>query len=248
MSKGFEDCFFVAPEGVASGRVTITGGEAKHITTVLRRRPGELITVADGRGHRFRIELTSCGSSEVVGEIRETEEFLREGPELWLGVGLIRTPRMDVLVEKCTELGVHTIVPLRTKRSLSSKGVSETRLVRWERIAAAAMTQSTRLFLPQILEPVLVEGFLEAMGPGSAVLLADHLGGSMGGVEKSLLYAPRIGGCVGPEGGFSPEEMGCLIKAGAVPVSLGQARLRTETAAMALLDRLSFLMEQSSSS
>jgi 16S rRNA (uracil1498-N3)-methyltransferase len=242
--KRFEDSFFVKPDAVTEDTVTITGGEAKHIAAVLRRRPGDGIIVIDGRGRRYEIELTSCTSAEIVGAIKGVEEFLPEGPELWIAVGLIRTPRMDVLVEKCTELGVHTMVPLRTRRSLSSKGVSDARLARWERVAAAAMTQSSRLFLPRVCEPVSVEGFIDLVGAKASLFLADPLGGSMEGVDRALLSAEVVAGCVGPEGGFSPDEIGSLVNAGALPVSLSRARLRTETAAMALLDRLSFLAER----
>jgi len=241
--KRFDDCFFVAPEGVSENSVTICGSEAKHIATVLRRRPGDFVTLVDGRGRRYRVELTSCSAAEVLGDIRETEEFSQEGPELWIAVGLIRTPRMDVLVEKCTELGVHAVVPLRTKRSLSSKGVSDSRLARWERIATAAMTQSARLFRPRVLEPLSVEGLIQRVGGGAAVFLADPLGRGLVSAHRKLLSAGRVVGCVGPEGGFSPEEMGILVKAGAVPVSLGKARLRAETAAVVLLDRVNLLLE-----
>ncbi len=245
--KTFEESFFVAPEAVAEGVVTFGEGEAKHLANVLRRRPGDVITAVDGRGRRYRVELTSCAPEEVVGSIKNVEEFAREGPQLWVAVGLIRTPRMDVVVEKCTELGVHTIVPLKTKRSLSPKGVSDARLSRWRRIAAAAMTQSARVFLPCVGEPVSVERFVDSLGERASLFLADPHGRCMGTVDEGFLSREVVAGCVGPEGGFSPDEMGCLVSAGAVPVSLGKARLRTETAAVAVVDRLCFLLERRTS-
>jgi len=239
-----EECFFAPPESFSQGSLTIRGPEAKHIAVVLRRRPGDIIRVLDGCGVRYSVELTECTSDAIRGHIREKEESLPRTPELWLAAGIIRANRMDLLVEKCTELGAHAIVPVFTKRSLSSKGVSDSRLARWQRISVGAMTQTARLFLPKVWSPVSLEELVGMAGGDATLLLAHPSGKSMHSLRENDLSRARVVTCVGPEGDFTPVELEFLIKHEAIPVSLGETTLRAETAAMAVLDRLNFLLER----
>jgi 16S rRNA (uracil1498-N3)-methyltransferase len=151
---------------------------------------------------------------------------------------------MDLLVEKCTELGAHAIVPVFTKRSLSSKGVSDSRLARWQRISVGAMTQTARLFLPKVCSPVSLEELVGMAGGNATLLLAHPSGKSMHSLRENDLSRARVVTCVGPEGDFTPVELEFLTRHGAIPVSLGETTLRAETAAMAVLDRLNFLLER----
>lgn len=239
--KGFGEVFYVSPDAFSGSRVFIRGAEARHISVVLRRKPGEVIDVVDGHGAKYRIELVQCRASEVVGEILDSQRSERPRPELWVAAGLIRAPRMDELVERCTELGATAVVPLSTSRSLPAKGVSEQRILRWQRIAASAMTQSGRLFLPRVFAPAPVGSLRELAGETAAFILADPSGQDLLLVKARALTAGRLVACVGPEGGFAPEEVGALISFGATAVTLGRARLRTETAAAAIVDRLGLL-------
>jgi 16S rRNA (uracil1498-N3)-methyltransferase len=243
-SEYLEECFFAPPESFGEGCLTIIGSEAKHIAVVVRRRPGDTIGVLDGRGGRYTIELTECSPDSIRGQIIKKEEFSPRTPELWLAVGIIRSTRMDLLVEKCIELGAQVIVPVCVKRSLSPKGVSDSRLARWRRISIGAMTQSGRVFLPTVWRPISLEELFLAAGKDATFLLAHPSGKSMHSLKVRDLSRTRIVACVGPEGDFTPGELESLIKHDALPVSLGQARLRAETAAMAILDRLDFISEQ----
>lgn len=238
----FGESFYAPPDSIHGSTVVIGGPEAKHIAVVLRRRPGDVLSVVDGEGAKHVVELTECAPGRVAGEIRSTERVQAPAPELWVAVGLIRATRMDGLVEKCSELGARAIVPLLTSRSLSARGVSGARLDRWRRIAAGAMTQSARLFLPRVHEPVPMEALAGAAGRDSAFVVADPSGGSLLELKLDELRKPRLIACVGPEGGFTPEEVLHLLSLAAERVSLGSARLRTETAAAALVDRLAFLL------
>ncbi|MFH0778090.1 MAG: 16S rRNA (uracil(1498)-N(3))-methyltransferase [Candidatus Eisenbacteria bacterium] len=239
----FEESFFVAPEGIGEEEIEISGTEARHISVVLRRRPGDLLAVVDGRGGRYKAEIAEADPGRVTARITHRERVECPKPEIWLGLALIRTSRMDTAVEKCCELGARVIAPLRTRRSLSAKGVSEQRVARWQRLAVSALTQSSGAFLAEVQRPSSLQEFLERAGRDSKVFLADPSGKPMHAVRASELEGPRIAGCVGPEGGFCPEEIELLLRFGAVPVSLGPRRLRTETAAMCLLDRLMCLTE-----
>jgi 16S rRNA (uracil1498-N3)-methyltransferase len=239
-----EECFFAPPESFGEGSLTIRGPEAKHSAVVLRSRPGDIISVLDGCGAKYSVELTECSPDAIRGRIGEKEEFSPRTPELWLAAGIIRANRMDLLIEKCTELGAQAIVPVSTRRSLSSKGVSDSRLARWQRISIGAMTLTGRVFLPRVCKPVSLEELVGMAGEDATVLLAHPSGKSMHSLRESDLSRGRVVACVGPEGDFTPGELEFLMKHHAVPVSLGQATLRAETAAMAVLDRLNFLLEQ----
>jgi 16S rRNA (uracil1498-N3)-methyltransferase len=238
----FGESFYVPARLIDGRTVTIDGPGARHVCVVLRRRPGELIYVVDGEGARHRVELTECGPARVVGQISSSERTPAAEPELWLAVGLIRATRMDMLVEKCSEVGARAIVPMLTSRSLSANGVSPARLDRWRRIAAGAMTQSARVFLPHVHEPTPLSSLADVTGRDAPILLADPRGKSLLSVNLDCLRARKLVACVGPEGGFTPEETVHLMSQSATPVSLGKARLRTETAAAVLLDRLGFLL------
>jgi len=242
--RGFEECFFSPPQSLEGDCITITGPEAKHIAVVLRRRPGDSITVVNGCGSRFEIELTHCASDAIKGRVTKKDEFAPGKPELWLAVGIIKSARMDFLVEKCVELGVSAIVPVSTKRSLSWKGVSQAKLERWRRISIGAMTQSARVFLPKVLDPIPLEELFGTIGKDAGLFLAHRSGKSMQALRENELSKDRLVACVGPEGDFTPEEIELLAKNDAIAVALGRARLRVETAAMAVLDRLSFILER----
>lgn len=241
-SRRFGESFYAPPEASDGNRIVIDGPEARHIAVVLRRRPGELLDFVDGEGARHRVELTECGPARVTGEIRTSERVSAPRPELWVAVGLIRATRMDDLVEKCAELGARAVVPLLTSRSLCARGVSPARLDRWRRIAVGAMTQSARLFLPRVHEPVPVQSLAEVAGEDSAFLVGDPSGGSLLSVRLEALKKDRLVACVGPEGGFTPDEVIYLMGLAATRVSLGHARLRTETAAAVMVDRMAFLL------
>ncbi|MCX5801142.1 MAG: 16S rRNA (uracil(1498)-N(3))-methyltransferase [Candidatus Eisenbacteria bacterium] len=243
-ARCLEECFFAPPQSFGEGSLAITGSEARHIAVVLRRRPGDAVCVLDGRGGRYSVELTECSPEMIRGRIIEKQEFSPRTPEIWLAAGIIRAARMDLLVEKCTEVGVGTIFPVFTKRSLSSKGVSDSRLARWQRISVGAMTQCARVFLPEVRKPVSLEELFGVIGTDATVLLAHPSGKSMHLLNENDLSRARVVACVGPEGDFTAAEIEFLIRHDAIPVSLGEVVLRAETAAVVVLDRLNFLLER----
>lgn len=239
-----EDCFFAPPESFDGDRITIKGSEARHISVVIRRRQGDIVAVIDGRGGRYKVELIDCTAEMIVGRVIGKEEFSPDLPELWIAPGIIKSNRMDLLVEKCTELGAAVIVPVSTKRSLSSKTVSDLKLTRWQRISTGAMTQSSRVFLPRVCQATSLEELFRMAGDDSTLLFAHSSGKSMHLLRERDLSRKRIVACIGPEGDFTQAELEFLIKSDAIPVSLGRVRLRAETAAMAVLDRLNFIFER----
>ncbi len=232
--------FLVSPENVEGDRITIKGKEVHHLRNVLRLRRGERVTCFDGKGreYRGRIERISAAQAEV--RIEKVAERKKESSlKITLAQSLIRSHKMDLVVQKCTELGVFEIIPLRTERSLINldEAKRKARRERWQRLAEAAAKQSGRVQIPTITEVRDFSSLLETAGDfdlkiiswedeGDGKSFRDALTKRLSPPEKILLL-------IGPEGGFSAGEVAGAGKAGLLPISLGPRILRSETAAIA---------------
>jgi len=228
--------FYVDPKNVEKDSLRIEGDEAKHICLALRKREGEIIEVVDGEGMKYQVQVTAKGKDWVQGKIisqtrKENEPFT----ELTLAQALIKGVRMDFLVEKVTEIGVCSIIPLITGKSLiklekGSKVIS--RVNRWNRIAISGMKQSLRSKLPEIQNPVSFQELLAKVKDYDLSLIACQTKGSkfLKEILEGKKRLKKVLLLVGPESGFTQEEMDISFKSGIIPVSLGPRRLRSETA------------------
>lgn len=234
--------FYVPPSRVAPPRLTIDGEEFQHLTHVMRRVPGDEIRVVDGKGNVYDARIMDLLKREAHCEIT-AHSVMENEPErsVTLAVGILKNgSRFDFLVEKATELGVGSIVPLATKRTIPHHARND----RWQKLAIAAMKQSGRCVLPHVFPLTPFDRFVAGFeGAGNAsgvseapVRLIPHEKETTRALREAL---PGMTGdiviCIGPEGGFSDEEVERAERAGFVPVSLGPRRLRTETAAIAAL-------------
>jgi len=219
---------FHCPDLVAD-LVELPEEEAHHAVSVLRLKVGDRIGLLDGQGVSARADLVEVGKRRVVAEIRERT---LHAPERAARIHLAVAPtkqmdRYEWFVEKAVEIGVDRITPLITNRSERSK----MRVDRLHRVAVSAMKQSQRTWLPQIDEPIKLDEFL------STELPQQRFFGWCEGERTSLMqaYEPtsEVLLLIGPEGDFTSEEADQLRKEGSCAVSLGEARLRTETAALA---------------
>jgi len=219
---------FHCPDLVAD-LVELPEEEAHHAVSVLRLKVGDRIGLLDGQGVSARADLVEVGKRRVVAEIRERT---LHAPERAARIHLAVAPtkqmdRYEWFVEKAVEIGVDRITPLITNRSERSK----MRVDRLHRVAVSAMKQSRRTWLPQIDEPIKLDEFL------STELPQQRFFGWCEGERTSLMqaYEPtsEVLLLIGPEGDFTSEEADQLRKEGSCAVSLGEARLRTETAALA---------------
>lgn len=220
--------FFVEPSDITAGVVRIRGDEAHHAYRVLRVQPGEKISAADGTGRIVRAVVSAVGDA-VEADVYEESlvELPRPAVTLFQAVG--KGDKIDLVVEKATEVGVHSIVPF----------VADRTIVRWDErkldrthqrlrgIAKAAAKQSRAPFVPDV-RPVAngPEGATDAsltlvLHEAATTLLRDAL------PEEAPSTVCLV---VGPEGGFTTDEVDALTDAGAVSVSLGSRVLRTETA------------------
>jgi 16S rRNA (uracil1498-N3)-methyltransferase len=232
---------YLPPAAWSENGATITGGEHHHLARVLRYRTGDRITAVDGEGGRGLLEIAEVGrdATQCVLIAREPPEP-RPRIEVELAPCVTRAQRMDWLVEKATELGASSIAPLYAERSVVRRGAREERghHDRWERLAVAAMKQSRRARKPAIREPLPLAAYL-AEHPGRTLLVpwerAERLPLRRHLRERLFADGERVTVLIGPEGGLTDAEASAIERAGGRLVSLGNAILRAETAAVVAL-------------
>jgi len=230
--------FFVEPENIKSGKVIISGSDVRHITSSLRLDVEDEITVADGAGNKYLVELSSIEDGMVIGEIKD--EILKEVEarvNVTLVQGLPKSKKMDLIVQKCTELGINEVIPVETKRTVVKLKDSKAkrRVKRWQKIAKEAAKQSGRAQIPKVRRLMKFKEIKELLEDYDLVLipwedevqikLKDVLG-----ELKETENTKNIMIIIGPEGGFSSKEVELVKDAGAYSVTLGSRILRTETA------------------
>ena len=231
-------------EPLATGERVLTGEAARHVQ-VLRLQPGAPLTLFDGRGGEWAASITRMGRNDVAVQVREHAAIEREGARVvHLLVGMPANERMDWLVEKATELGVASIQPVLTARSvLRLEGDRATkRQARWQAIAVAACEQCGRNRVPAVAAPLALQAALRGAGQGGRVVLSLRAGSRplRDVAGDALADAPAVWVLHGPEGGLTLQEEDAALAAGFAPVQLGARVLRSETAAVAALAVLGF--------
>lgn len=234
--------FFVEPKFIQEKKISVRSGEARHIINVLRLGPGDMINVFDGTGKEYVVLIERTSVSKVEGRIIEEKIIGTEIlVEITLFQGVPKAKKMDLIVEKCTELGVNKIVPIITARTVpevengDSSDSLKVRLSRWEKIAKEASKQSGRVKIPEIGNFISFQDAFNEKFDLSLILWESEREQNI----KEILnrcqvstYPYRVSIFIGPEGGFTREEIGQARHRGAIPVSLGPRILRTETAGM----------------
>jgi 16S rRNA (uracil1498-N3)-methyltransferase len=225
--------FFVSA-APAHGRAILGGDEARHLARVLRARVGDAVTLFDGRGRQWAARVAAIGRDEVA---LEADDAMIDpdppGPQITLAVALPKGDRQKWMVEKLTELGVHTLVPLETTRGVAEATAAAR--ARLERAVIEACKQCGRNTLLTITAPRSLTVVLADV-PTSTRMLVAHPGGPPAGAPHGS-PADAVLALVGPEGGFTAEELAAADAAGAVRIGLGSHVLRVETAAVALAAR-----------
>lgn len=231
-----EEYFYVERGDVDDGSLMLRGEEHKHAARVLRKKVGDRIFVTNGDDTMFEAEIISLERMFIRCAIRRTTRRRNEPKtHVTLAVSLLRTPaRYDFLVEKSTELGVRSIVPLICERTIAHHEKHD----RLRRVALAAMKQSGRCYLPNIAPSTTFEALVMNAGQYSLRLIPhesteqSHFIGTVlrahGNVHSVLI-------AIGPEGGFTGPEIELASRQNFVPTSLGPRRLRSETAALSSL-------------
>ena len=246
---------FHCPTALVPGdALNLPSGTARHVQ-VLRLQPNDEITLFNGQGGEFKAVVTHMGRSDVsvrVGEHKQIERELNLRVNLWSGI--TANERMDWLLEKATELGATTLLPITAERSvLKLKGDrADKKLAHWQAIAVASSEQCGRNRVLQVCSPATLSQAIAqlSVSPLQAARWVLSLAPGNRSLQEMMqtLKTPKEAGqskmsevilLSGPEGGLSPAEEAQAIAAGFVPVSLGNRVLRAETAPVAVLSALS---------
>jgi len=235
--------FFVSSECVAPPTISITGDLLAHLRDSLRTQIGEIVLFGDGAGHRYCAEITELSKRSITGRILEvTTKPSADSPSLFLGQAALKGEKMDWVIQKATELGVVHITPLLTKHTIvqfRSERV-EAQLARWRRIALEAAQQSEQWQVPTIGRPQTLETWLsnQAAGTVTFILAERHEGTSLRTADLPQHADRSVRIMIGPEGGWSKDEVLSAGQAECIPVTLGPQILRSETAAIAAISIL----------
>lgn len=220
---------FYAPDIEATG--TLPESDSAHCCRVLRMKQGDEVVVADGKGKRFRCVILEAHPRHTTVEIISSEELpVHWGAEITLAVAPTKNAdRMEWLLEKAVEIGVDRVVLIKCSRS--ERKVMKTE--RLEKVMVAAMKQSLKGVLPQLTGLVDFREFVESV-PASTQKFFGYCSESY--PRRDFVDVCRGGEpvvvMIGPEGDFTPEEVELAVAGGFIPVTFGQSRLRTETAAL----------------
>jgi 16S rRNA (uracil1498-N3)-methyltransferase len=230
------ESFYVNPEDVHGDELIISGEEHHHLSRVLRKKKGDLVWAVDGEGSAYKVKILYSAKNEARGKIVQTRRRIGEPvAEVSLAQGVLKGEKFDWLVEKTTELGIAKIIPFLSENSSTLAGPQK--IARWKRVALAAMKQSGRSILPEItpaksFNQVLAMGsnchhrFIAHPGPGSLPLNIPK--------DTRPIVTPKALLIVGPEGGFTPEEIQKAKEHSFPSITLGSRRLRAETAGIVL--------------
>ena len=241
--------FFVPEENLRGEQAIIQGDDVNHIRNVLRMTVGESVTVSCGRGIDYLCSIKELGEKEIVLDIREEKPAITELPvEITLFQALPKKDKMELIIQKAIELGVSRVVPFKARRCVVKldEKKEEKKGVRWQTIAEAAAKQSGRGIIPEIHRVLDFEQALTLAEELDTLLipyeLCDDMPASVEAIQKAA-GGKSIGIFIGPEGGFERSEVERAVDGGAIPVSLGKRILRTETAGLAVLSVLMFMIE-----
>ncbi len=219
---------FVPGACAADGRVRIAGAELRHLQT-LRLGAGAALVVLDDDGVEHRVVLEQVTAREAVARVTASARPMRESPlDLVLAPALLKGSKMDLVVEKATELGVRRIAPVETRRMV---GRGE-HVDRWRRIAVAAAKQSGRTQVPIVDAPRALAAFLDDAWAG--LRLVPWEGEASRRLDELPPDARAVVALIGPEGGLADDEVAAAQAHGFVPITLGPRILRAETAAIAV--------------
>ena len=224
-----------------NGSCVISGSEARHMTKVIRMGRGDRFVLMGGKGEHLLAVVRSIGPREVLVDIERTLAVPPPSPvEIILCQALLRSDPMDYLIQKTSELGVDRIFPFFSSRTVAKIAVEnfEKKVAHWKGVATSAAKQCGRPLPARISTPIslseLLAGFSEEDCP-KLVLWEEEESTGLKKLLQGSCKKKRIIGMVGPEGGFSEDEIEMTRGEGFIAVSLGSRVLRAETAAMAMV-------------
>lgn len=226
---------------IASGEAILRGDDHKHLSRVLRVRIGETLIVNDLKGHDFEGTVKEVLKDHtIIAIIREIQGTNESPVKITLYQGMPKAGKMDLIVQKATELGAFAIIPVITQRVESASKGEYKKLDRLRRISLEASKQSKRTVIPIVSEPCEFSEIADVL-KGHDLIVVPYENAESYGIRRlasEVSEALDIAVVIGPEGGFEEDEINFLEKLGARTVTLGKRILRTETAGMAAIAML----------
>ena len=225
---------YVPSAQISEATIHISESERHHLLNVLRLRADDQVEIFDGVGNRYVASLCDTRTSPLEAKILQHQFHPHIPPYITLFQGLPKFDKMDLIVQKTTEIGVNEIAPMICQRSIPKSVVHEKRTVRWQRIANEAAKQCKRPHFAHVFAPQRLEACLGRVIHLDLLILLWE-GEKRQGLKEILRNheaAKSVGLFVGPEGGFTDEEVGLAVQSGCLPATFGNNILRTETAAI----------------
>lgn len=240
--------FFTEPQNI-SGDTAFIFEDSAHIKKVLRMEVGDEILVFDGTGHEYTASLISIEKDKCEARITEKRVSLSEPKvKVWLFQGLPKTGKMETIIQKAVELGVHEIVPVMMDRCvvrINNTEAGKEKSRRWNKVSLEAVKQCGRGIIPKVHEVVSFEKSISMLKELDLAMMPYEEMGHAGkkGLKEVLDSTPvaqSIGILVGPEGGFSDSEAEFAAEENIPMIGLGKRILRTETVASAMIPIIMF--------
>ena len=242
--------FFIDPGNISGDKVFIEGGDVNHIRNVLRMQKDERLVVSDGEGSDYLCAIEELGDEEIICRVISREASGSEcSVRFYLFQGLPKSDKLEHVIQKSVELGVYEIIPTNTSRSIVKYDdkKKQSKLTRWQGIAESAAKQSHRGVIPEVKPIMNYKEALDYAGKTCDLILVPYENFKDIKGTKEVLSKIKPGMSVaifvGPEGGFSEEEMDLARAKDAGLITLGNRILRTETAPLMLLSVLTFMLE-----
>ncbi len=240
--------FFIDGSEIVKGHVQITGEDAHHIQKVLRLRQGDDLVLCDGAGWDYQAVLESMDKHALLCRVLDKSPSQGEPKvHVTLYQGLPKGAKMELIIQKCVELGIYALVPIATERAVVKldQRDSERKTVRWQRIAEEAAKQSARGLIPEIYPAMeFKKACSEDTSAVKLLLWEGEREHSLRSVLSSQGKVDTISVLIGPEGGLTQEETEYAAGHGFLSVTVGPRVLRTETAGFAVLSAILYAMEE----
>jgi len=236
--------FFVDSGCIKENVIKIQGEDLNHLKNVLRTRIGDVVYVSDNEHFKYRTEVLSIDKSGVELSVKERKQIVPDSPAIVLFQCILKKNSMEFVIQKSTEIGVDKIVPVISERVIPDEKKVSGKVERWQKISDGASKQCKRDFKCEIAPPVDIVGIDV---PKYDYFFIPYENSSS--YDKSLIESreaiaasTRIAFLIGPEGGFSDNEVNSLAREGAIEIKLGKNIYRSETAAIYFLSVLDYLI------
>ncbi len=248
--------FFVLPGDIYEDEhiLYLQGEDKNHIKNVLRMRQGDELTACESSsGKEYSCQIEDFEETGVRCRIRFVKEADTELPsKVYLFQGLPKADKMELIIQKCIELGVYEIIPVKCARSVVklTNDRADKKLVRWNQIAKGAAEQSRRTLIPQVTSPMDMKEALVYAGEHAVVSLVPYelcdarKMNETREIIRNLKPGEDIAVFIGPEGGFEESEIALCRENDVQPVTLGRRILRTETAGLTIMSWIMLSLEQ----